>query len=107
MLTLNNYSDQIKKACKQHQVDQIYVFGSYARNEEDESSDIDLLVKFQKVDPYEYFDNYMDFKFKMENLFDRPVDLLEIQTLKNPVLKKVINRERILLYGRESPQKVI
>ncbi|RZL46469.1 MAG: nucleotidyltransferase domain-containing protein, partial [Pedobacter sp.] len=46
-----------------------------------------------------YFDNYINFKEKLKNLFGRNVDLVEEQTLKNPILIKSINRSKELVYG--------
>ena len=51
------------------------------------------------MEPAEYFDNYMDLKEGLEDLFSRNVDLVEIQTLKNPILKRSINRDKMQLYG--------
>ncbi|AQQ72107.1 putative nucleotidyltransferase [Limihaloglobus sulfuriphilus] len=39
--------DQIYKSAKVHKIDNIRVFGSYARNEASDDSDIDLLVTLQ------------------------------------------------------------
>ena len=36
------------------QIEDIYLFGSYARNEQDKYSDIDLLVIIQRCDENEY-----------------------------------------------------
>ena len=70
-------------------------------------SDIDLLVKFGDVNLFDYFDNYMDFKESLENLFNRNVDLVEIQTLKNPILKRSIDYNKIKLYGRKDSKVVV
>ena len=41
----------------------------------------------------------MDFKEKLENLFGRKVDLVEEQTLRNPILISAINKSKELIYG--------
>ena len=56
-----------------------------------EENDLDFLVHFGKIEVVDYFDNLMDFKEKLENLFHKKVDLLEIQALKNPFLKENID----------------
>lgn len=66
-----------------------------------ETSDVDLLVQFGNMDIDHYFDNYMDFKDELEDLFNRPVDLVENQAIKNPVFRKVVDREKQLVYERE------
>jgi len=45
------------------------IFGFYARGEEKEASDVDVLVEFVKTS----FDNFMDLAFFLEDLFEREV----------------------------------
>ncbi|MCX6250672.1 MAG: hypothetical protein NTX61_07970 [Bacteroidetes bacterium] len=68
---------------------------------------MDLLVKFEDVDLNEYFDNYMKFKESLENLLKRTVDLVEIQTLKNPILKRSIDNTKTKVYGREDSKVAV
>jgi uncharacterized protein len=73
-------------------VKRIGIFGSFVRGEERPDSDVDVLVVFQKDE--ETFDHYMDCKFYLEDLFDRKVDLVIEDTIKNrlkePILSEVI-----------------
>jgi hypothetical protein len=64
-----------------------------------EKSDIDLVVDFNKDEVEDYFDNYFDFKYSLEELFGRDVDLLEEQTIRNPYLKKNVDTTKTLIYG--------
>jgi hypothetical protein len=66
----------------------IGVFGSFARGDAEPESDVDILVEL--ADPT--FDHYMDLKFKLEEVFQRPVDLVMADTVK-PRLKPIIERE--------------
>ncbi len=43
--------------------------------------------------------NYITLKEKFEELFGRDVDLVEEQTLKNPILINSINKNKELIYG--------
>jgi predicted nucleotidyltransferase len=72
---------------KKYGVKRIGLFGSYVRNEQKSESDIDILVKFERGK--KTFDNYMDLKFFLEDLFNRKVDLVVIEALK-PDLKQYI-----------------
>lgn len=92
-------SDDLKKLCTLYNVEKMYLFGSILNSSFNKSSDIDLLVKFKEITLYEYFDNYVNFKQQLELLFDREVDLLEEQTLKNPILIQSINKSKKLVYG--------
>ena len=68
-------------------VKKIGLFGSYIKNKQKTGSDIDILVEFNKGK--KTFNNYMDLKFFLENLFDSGIDLVVIEALK-PELKPYI-----------------
>jgi len=58
-------------------VKRIGLFVSFARGEQKESSDIDVLVEFEKPT----FRNFMDLSFYLEDLFGRKVDLVTFKGL--------------------------
>lgn len=60
---------------------------------------MDFIVDFDKKNVKDYFDNYFDLKYALEELFKRDVDLLEEQTIKNPYLKKNVDETKALIYG--------
>ncbi len=93
--------DQIIKLCKQHKVRELYIFGSVLTDRFNDESDIDFLVEFSLVDILEYFDNYMDFKEKLEVLLKRPIDLVENQAVRNPIFRRVLDRDKKLVYERK------
>jgi len=63
-------------------------FGSLVRNEWKESSDVDVLVEFEKG--AKTFDNYMNLKFFLEDLFGGKVDLVIADTLKPQIKERVL-----------------
>lgn len=99
MKTLDPYSDSIKSLCAKHKVRELYAFGSVLGSDFNEASDIDLLVNFDSMDLKSYADNYFDFKFSLEELFKRSVDLVEESALTNPYFKSAISNSRQLVYG--------
>jgi predicted nucleotidyltransferase len=98
MIKIENHLNDIKKLCITHNVDKMYLFGSALNSNFSERSDVDLLVKFKPLH-VDYFNNYLDFKDELKKVFGREVDLLEEQTLKNPILINSINRSKKLIYG--------
>ena len=100
MKLIEEHIDNLKQLCYAHNVDRMYLFGSAVTSNFNDASDIDFLVKFKNIDLASYFDNYIDFKTKLKNLFGREVDLVEEQTLKNPILINSINKSKELVYGR-------
>ena len=107
MKLIKQHINDLKKLCYKHKVEELYVFGSIVTDFFEDKSDIDFLVKFGEVNLYDYFDNYMDLKESLENLFERNIDLLEMQTIKNPILKRSINRNKTKIYGREDSKMAV
>lgn len=69
---------------REYGVKRIGLFGSFARGEHTNASDIDILVEFHRNK--KTFDNYMDLKFFLEDLLKRKVDLVISEAVK-PDLK--------------------
>ncbi len=91
--------EKLKKLCDKYNVSKLYVFGSAINGKFGKDSDIDFLVTFDKIELSEYADNYFDFKFSLEDLFNRKIDLLEEKAIKNPFLKQSIDTSKELIYG--------
>ena len=89
MKLIENNIQKIIDLCKKHKVHKLFVFGSVLTSRFNDNSDVDLVVDFNKAEVSDYFDNFFDFKYALENLFGRKVDLLEEQTIKNPYLNKL------------------
>jgi predicted nucleotidyltransferase len=71
-------------------VKRLGLFGSCARGEATEASDLDFVVELEN----ETFDAYMDLKEFLEELFHCPVDLVLIDAIK-PRLRETILGETI------------
>ena len=99
MEILKEYINQIQILCKQYHVLRLFVFGSILTNRFNQDSDIDFLVDFDNVDLYEYADNYFDFKYSLQDLFQKEVDLIENKAITNPYFKKNIENSKQLIYG--------
>jgi predicted nucleotidyltransferase len=94
--------ERLVELCDKHKVKELYLFGSSLTEKFNDSSDIDLLVQFYQVDLLEYFDNYMGLKEELEFLFQRSIDLVENQAIKNPIFRRIIERQKKLIYERKS-----
>ena len=94
--------DKLIELCNKHKVKELYLFGSILTEKFNDTSDIDLLIQFHQIELLDYFDNYMELKEELEQLFHRPVDLVENQAIRNPIFRRVIEREKQLIYERKS-----
>lgn len=74
-----------------------WLFGSFARGEETPQSDVDLLVILDNSQPIglKFFGMWHD----LEQLLDRPVDLVTEASLANFAVESV-ERDKILIYER-------
>lgn len=99
MNELSTHSKDIYNLCKMYKVKSLYVFGSILTNKFNVESDIDFIVDFSTIAVEDYVDNYFDFKFSLQNILKRPIDLLEDKAIKNPYLKDSIYKQRELVYG--------
>jgi hypothetical protein len=103
MNLIHQHIDQIRRICFDHKVEQLFVFGSIKTDRFNDRSDVDVLIQFSSlVNPLEYFDNYMEFKGKLESLLSREIDIVENQAVRNPIFRKILDREKILIYERKS-----
>jgi predicted nucleotidyltransferase len=96
---LDKYKGDINKLCEQNGVKSLYVFGSVLTDKFNDKSDIDLLVDIDSNDPLVYADNYFNLKFALQELFKRPIDLLESKAMKNPYIIRNIDNSKFLIYG--------
>ena len=92
-------SNIILELCKKHKVKNLYAFGSVLTDNFNDQSDIDLLVDFKRMPLKVYSDNYYDFKFSLEDMLHRSVDLLEYKAIKNPYFLENINKRKKLIYA--------
>ena len=77
-----------------------WLFGSFARGEEREDSDVDLLVKFDRSFPIGLF-AYIRMHRELEELLGRKVDLVEDGTLR-PAVQTTANRDLKVIYERSN-----
>lgn len=103
---INSRKREFISLCQKHKVKTLFAFGSSVTDHfNDECSDIDLLVEVDEPDPVERGEKLMSFWDSMEIFFGRKVDLLTDSSITNPILRKSIDRTKVLVYERKE-QKV-
>ena len=95
---LDRYHSALSALCRKHHVKTLYAFGSVLTERFSHDSDVDLIVAFNDIPVEDYADNYFDFKFLLQDIFNRPVDLLEEQAIKNPYFQQNINHCKQMIY---------
>ncbi|MBU3662066.1 MAG: nucleotidyltransferase [Bacteroidetes bacterium] len=101
MTYIQTHISQVNELCKEFNVKELYAFGSVLDESRfSESSDIDMIVKFQENIPIEnYFDLYFDLADKLEHIFNRKVDLMIAKEIRNIYLRKSIEATKQLIYA--------
>jgi len=104
MLEIKKYKRKLKDLCSNNlAVNKVYFFGSILSPRYNEkSSDIDILIEVADLPPEERGENLIAFWDGLEALFNRKVDLLTENSLRNPFLKKEVEQTKKLIYDRQS-----
>ena len=101
--TIDKIADKVQPIAEAYDIDKIYLFGSYARGEATEESDIDLYVEFSK--PLGL--RYCSFVSDIEECLGKCVDIITKDALYNPAtlqnnqqLIQRISEERKCIYTK-------
>jgi len=84
--------------CKKFHVVELSIFGSSIREDFTENSDVDILVSFDPNYPISLFD-IMELESEFSKLLNRSVDIVEKESLKNPIRKSKILSSREIIYA--------
>jgi predicted nucleotidyltransferase len=93
--------EQVKEVsdavCREFDVKRLDIFGSIARGMDSASSDVDLIVEFRNPEdrPAKRFFGLLH---RFEDALGCHVDLLTLDSLRNPYFRKRVLSERIPLY---------
>ena len=98
---LENRKETVIRLCREFGVKRLDAFGSAVAPEgfDPDRSDIDLLVEFEPMDPVRHAKAYFGLLAALQDLFARPIDLLEIKAVTNPHLLKSIEEHRRQIYA--------
>lgn len=89
----------LEQLCQRFQVKKLEVFGSGMTKQFDAAqSDLDFIVTFVDEAFGTLADRYFTFADALEQLFQRPVDLLTERSLRNPYFIEEVNRTRQKVY---------
>ena len=76
------------------------MFGSAASPQFDpERSDFDFLVEFDELPPGSYATAFFGLLEDLEQLLERPVDLVVPSAIRNPYFRESVEASRALLYA--------
>ena len=92
--------EEIAEICRKHPVVRLAVFGSAARDDfNPATSDIDIIVEFEDMPFGTYTPNKLALHNELVGKFNRNVDILTWESVRNPYMLTAILRSHESLYG--------
>ncbi len=85
---LRNYMQQ---NAEKYGISRMGIFGSVARGEQQEESDVDVCIEMQKPSLF----TLVHIKDELQHLFGCPVDIVRLRNNMDELLRKSINRDTI------------
>jgi predicted nucleotidyltransferase len=104
---INHDRSGFARLCEQNHVTTLFAFGSSVNGPFKPDSDVDVLVTVDIADDLERGGALINIWNGLEDLFNRPVDLLTESSLKNPYLRKEIERTKKLIYDGAKRQVLV
>ena len=93
-ITVEEIKEKVLPILKEAGVTRSGLFGSYVRGEENEKSDVDILVDYPQEKSLFAF---IDTKLQLENALGKKVDLIEYKTIKLPLKKYILSEQLQIL----------
>ncbi len=97
---LDKFRDSLPPLCEKYHVKRLYAFGSVLTDRFGPDSDVDLIVDFVNWRVDGIADDFFDFRDELQTIFNRPVDLMGEQPIRNPILRRSIENTKRLIYER-------
>ncbi|MBF0502156.1 MAG: nucleotidyltransferase domain-containing protein [Candidatus Riflebacteria bacterium] len=91
--------DEIRLAalCQKWRIQRLAMFGSILCEDFRSDSDVDLLVEFVPDAPWSLYD-LVDLRSSLAEMFDRKVDLVESNAIRNPYRRRSILSSQKVIY---------
>ena len=99
ILTIDEIREKIRPICEKYNVEKVWLFGSYARGEAREDSDVDLYVVSDRT--VRLLD-LVAFRLDTEEILGKEVDMITRIPTEYPIFTKYVEKEKVLLYDAQS-----
>ena len=97
---MTEHRQSIERLCSELSVRELRLFGSAMSERFDpSSSDVDVLVEFFDPEAPGIADRFMALALGLESIFQRPVDLVTKQAIKNPIFRQTVEKNSQPLYA--------
>ena len=98
ILTIDEIRTKIRPICDAYKVKKLWLFGSYARGEAREDSDVDV---YAETDRSMKLLDLVAFHLDIEEALAKEVDIITRIPTEYPIFTKYIERDKVLLYDAD------
>lgn len=92
--SISEIAELITPIAKRYGVASVWLFGSYARGEATQTSDVDLLIDHGKI---QTLFELTAFRLDCENALRKPVDVVTLDAV-SPRLSRSIQRDEVMIF---------
>jgi uncharacterized protein len=97
---VERHRQALERLCRQYAVRRLELFGSAASGRDRPGeSDLDFLVEFEPLPPGAYAKAYFGLLAALEDLFERPIDLVAPESITNPYFRQSVDDTRVLIFA--------
>lgn len=97
---IEQHRKSIEELCRRYHVRRLELFGSATREDfKVAESDLDFLVEYLPLNPGQHADAYFGLLAALEDVFQRPIDLVMTRAIKNRFFLESVNKTRTELYA--------
>ncbi len=90
--------EAIEEFCQHFGVAELSLFGSILRDDFNPDSDVDIVLKFKEGHGFT-FENTPEIEDSLRSIFNRKVDVVELDTIRNPLRRQSISESRRVIYA--------
>lgn len=94
-LSIDTIKENLKDYFSDKPVIRAYLFGSYARMEADENSDLDILIELDFSKPIGLF--FFQMEYELKKRFNKKIDLVTTEEVSR-YIKPYIEQDKLLVY---------
>ena len=99
MVVIEKLKEGISPLYKKYRIAYVDAFGSTARSEQAQVSDMNLIIEFLEPRRAGISVRFFGFLHEFEDRFHHKVDLLTEKSSQNPFLKEKVDKDRVRIYG--------
>lgn len=106
---IQQHRSELIELCRRYRVRRLDLFGSAVQGRFDPlTSDLDFVVELADRQPTGgYADRYLGLADALELLFQRPVDLITFESIRNPYFRQEVEETRRTVYEQPEPEAVV